>query len=169
MIRNRLSDFLNRPNVTVVRDEWHMRSVALAGTPLTVALAQASPEEPLQPTATQRGPAIHPEDAYRFCDVYDAHHGHPTATPLQQEYFDPGSMELHRLAELRHVNGIKMPGDLGYWVGYRIVTSYFQHATGKHEALRDIREISDDGQEVQTARPRRADSRNRPAGPPVEL
>jgi Predicted Zn-dependent protease (DUF2268) len=30
------------------------------------------------------------------------------------------------------------PGDLGYWVGYRIVKSYYQHAADKREALRDI-------------------------------
>lgn len=30
------------------------------------------------------------------------------------------------------------PEDLGYWVGYRIVTSYYQHAADKHQALRDI-------------------------------
>jgi hypothetical protein len=35
------------------------------------------------------------------------------------------------------------PGDLGYWVGYRIVKSYYQHATDKRRALRDIIEISD--------------------------
>lgn len=30
------------------------------------------------------------------------------------------------------------PGDLGYWVGYRIVKSYYLHATDKKAALRDI-------------------------------
>ncbi|MDE2163345.1 MAG: lytic murein transglycosylase [Alphaproteobacteria bacterium] len=30
------------------------------------------------------------------------------------------------------------PGDLGYWVGYRIVKSYYQHAADKRRALRDI-------------------------------
>jgi hypothetical protein len=34
------------------------------------------------------------------------------------------------------------PGDLGYWVGYRIVKSYYQHAADKRRALRDIIEIS---------------------------
>lgn len=27
------------------------------------------------------------------------------------------------------------PGDLGYWVGYRIVKSYYQHATHKRQAI----------------------------------
>jgi hypothetical protein len=30
------------------------------------------------------------------------------------------------------------PADLGYWVGYRIVKSYYQHADDKRQALRDI-------------------------------
>lgn len=35
------------------------------------------------------------------------------------------------------------PGDLGYWVGYRIVKSYYQHAPDKHQALRDTLEMKD--------------------------
>jgi hypothetical protein len=35
------------------------------------------------------------------------------------------------------------PGDLGYWVGFRIVKSYYGHATDKGEALRDIIEMKD--------------------------
>lgn len=35
------------------------------------------------------------------------------------------------------------PGDLGYWVGYRIVKSYYQHAADKRKALRDILEMKD--------------------------
>ena len=34
-------------------------------------------------------------------------------------------------------------GDLGYWVGYRIVKSYYQHADDKHLALREIIEMTD--------------------------
>jgi hypothetical protein len=34
-------------------------------------------------------------------------------------------------------------GDLGYWVGYRIVKSYYRHAADKRRALRDIIEMSD--------------------------
>jgi hypothetical protein len=33
------------------------------------------------------------------------------------------------------------PGDLGYWVGYRIVRSYYEHASDKRQALRDILEM----------------------------
>ena len=35
------------------------------------------------------------------------------------------------------------PGDLGYWVGYRIVKSYYEHAPDKRRALRDIVEMKD--------------------------
>ncbi len=35
------------------------------------------------------------------------------------------------------------PADLGYWVGYRIVKSYYQHADDKRQALRDIFEMTD--------------------------
>lgn len=34
-------------------------------------------------------------------------------------------------------------GDLGYWVGYRIAKSYYQHAADKRRALREIIEMSD--------------------------
>jgi len=35
------------------------------------------------------------------------------------------------------------PGDLGYWVGYRIVKCYYEHAADKRKALRDILEMKD--------------------------
>ena len=35
------------------------------------------------------------------------------------------------------------PGDLGYWVGYRIVKSYYQRAPDKRRALRDILQMTD--------------------------
>jgi len=35
------------------------------------------------------------------------------------------------------------PGDLGYWVGYRIVKSYYQHAADRRGALREILEMTD--------------------------
>lgn len=35
------------------------------------------------------------------------------------------------------------PGDLGYWVGYRIVKAYYTRARDKHQALRDIFELKD--------------------------
>ena len=35
------------------------------------------------------------------------------------------------------------PSDLGYWVGYRIVKSYYAHAADKHQALVDIFALKD--------------------------
>ncbi len=35
------------------------------------------------------------------------------------------------------------PGDLGYWVGYRIVKSYYRHAEDRQAAIRDIIEVRD--------------------------
>jgi len=35
------------------------------------------------------------------------------------------------------------PADLGYWVGYRIVKSYYRHARDKRQALRDIFAMTD--------------------------
>jgi len=37
------------------------------------------------------------------------------------------------------------PGDLGYWVGYRITKAYYQQAEDKHQALRDIFGMTDPG------------------------
>lgn len=38
---------------------------------------------------------------------------------------------------------LEKPGDLGYWVGYRIVKSYYQHAADKRSAISDILEMND--------------------------
>jgi hypothetical protein len=35
------------------------------------------------------------------------------------------------------------PGDLGYWVGYRIAKAYYQRAPDKQQAVREILEVSD--------------------------
>jgi hypothetical protein len=35
------------------------------------------------------------------------------------------------------------PGDLGYWVGYRIARTYYQRAADKQQALREILEMTD--------------------------
>jgi hypothetical protein len=40
-------------------------------------------------------------------------------------------------------SSLDKPGDLGYWVGYRIVKSYYQHAPDKRQALRKIIELTD--------------------------
>lgn len=38
---------------------------------------------------------------------------------------------------------LEKPGDLGYWVGCRIVKAYYQRASDKRQALRDILEMTD--------------------------
>lgn len=38
---------------------------------------------------------------------------------------------------------LEKSGDLGYWVGYRIVKSYYQHAPDKRAAFREILEMAD--------------------------
>lgn len=38
---------------------------------------------------------------------------------------------------------LEKPADLGYWVGYRIARSYYQHTPDKTQAFRDILQISD--------------------------
>ncbi len=38
---------------------------------------------------------------------------------------------------------LERPGDLGYWVGYRIVKSYYRHAADKRQAFREILELTD--------------------------
>jgi hypothetical protein len=35
------------------------------------------------------------------------------------------------------------PGDLGYWVGYRIAKSYYEHAANKRQAMRDILQMTE--------------------------
>jgi hypothetical protein len=35
------------------------------------------------------------------------------------------------------------PGDLGYWVGYRICKAYYQHASDKRAAIREIIQMTD--------------------------
>ena len=37
----------------------------------------------------------------------------------------------------------EQPADIGYWVGYRIVKSYYQRSRDKRQALRDILEMTD--------------------------
>jgi hypothetical protein len=34
-------------------------------------------------------------------------------------------------------------GDIGYWIGYRIAKSYYQHATDKRQAFREILQMTD--------------------------
>jgi hypothetical protein len=42
-----------------------------------------------------------------------------------------------------HNGTLTKPGDLGYWIGYRIAKSYYQHAADKRRAVREILERAD--------------------------
>ena len=47
------------------------------------------------------------------------------------------------LSKWLYNGSIDKPGDLGYWVGYRIVKAYYQHAPDKGRAIRDILQMDD--------------------------
>jgi uncharacterized protein YjaZ len=48
---------------------------------------------------------------------------------------DEGSQDLSKWL---YNSTLTKPGDLGYWVGYRIAKAYYQHATDKRRAFREI-------------------------------
>ncbi len=47
------------------------------------------------------------------------------------------------LSEWLYNGTLTKPGDLGYWVGYRIVKSYYQHSADKRQALSQILDMMD--------------------------
>jgi hypothetical protein len=51
--------------------------------------------------------------------------------------------EKKDLSKWLYNSTLEKPGDLGYWVGYRIVKSYYQHSTDKRRALREIIHMAD--------------------------
>jgi hypothetical protein len=55
---------------------------------------------------------IHTEDVARFYRVYRGADGHPTVEQLQNDYLNPGSDGLHRLAKLRNVTGERIAANL---------------------------------------------------------
>lgn len=52
-------------------------------------------------------------------------------------------IDKHDLSAWLYNGTMEKPGDLGYWVGYRIVKSYYEHASDKRAAVRDIIEMRD--------------------------
>jgi hypothetical protein len=52
-------------------------------------------------------------------------------------------MDKTDLSKWLYNGTLTKPGDIGYWVGYRIVKSYYQHAGDKRQALREILEMND--------------------------
>jgi len=51
--------------------------------------------------------------------------------------------DKHDLTSWLYNGTMDKSGDLGYWVGYRIVKSYYQHAADKQAAIREIIEMKD--------------------------
>ena len=47
------------------------------------------------------------------------------------------------LSDWLYNDTVKKPGDLGYWVGYRIAKAYYRHAADKRRAFREILEQTD--------------------------
>ncbi len=47
---------------------------------------------------------------------------------------DEGKTDLSNLAGYNSTT--EQPGDLGYWVGYRVVKSYYRHSADKRRAFR---------------------------------
>lgn len=47
------------------------------------------------------------------------------------------------LSQWLYNSTMEKPSDLGYWVGYRIVKSYYEHSADKRQALREILEMTD--------------------------
>lgn len=47
------------------------------------------------------------------------------------------------LSDWLYNSTMETPGDLGYWVGYRIAKAYYQHAADKEAAFREILELTD--------------------------
>jgi Predicted Zn-dependent protease (DUF2268) len=54
-----------------------------------------------------------------------------------------GDEDKTDLSQWLYNSTMEKPRDLGYWVGYRIVKSYYENAPDKHRALREILQMND--------------------------
>ena len=52
-------------------------------------------------------------------------------------------MDSTDLSDWLHNGTAEKPGDPGYWIGCRIVGSYYQRSADKQAALREILELTD--------------------------
>ena len=59
-----------------------------------------------------------------------------------EEQFVPDEDQTD-LSRWLYNSSYEKPGDVGYWVGYRIVKSYYRRAADKQRALREILEMTD--------------------------
>ncbi len=109
-------DFYNNPNPTVLQ-----RSLIEGAAELTAELISGAPAEVASSAFTERTNGHEKEIETKFVADEDK-------TDLSA-WLDNSTFEK--------------PGDLGYWVGYRIVKSYYQLAADKRQALREIYAMTD--------------------------
>jgi hypothetical protein len=109
-------DFYNNPNPTVLQ-----RSLIEGAAELTAELISGAPAEVASSAFTERTNGHEKEIEAKFVADEDK-------TDLSA-WLDNSTFEK--------------PGDLGYWVGYRIVKSYYGLAADKRQALREIYAMTD--------------------------
>jgi hypothetical protein len=109
-------DFYNNPNPTVLQ-----RSLIEGAAELTAELISGAPAEVASSAFTERTNGHEKEIETKFVTDEDK-------TDLSA-WLDNSTFEK--------------PGDLGYWVGYRIVKSYYALAADKRQALREIYAMTD--------------------------
>jgi hypothetical protein len=113
---NAAPDFYNNPNPTVLQ-----RSLIEGAAELTAELISGAPAEVASSACTERTNGYEKEIETKFV-------GDEDKTDLSA-WLDNSTFEK--------------PGDLGYWVGYRIVKSYYELAADKRQALREIYAMTD--------------------------
>jgi Predicted Zn-dependent protease (DUF2268) len=73
------------------------------------------------------------------------HHVHEFADPREAELWREFQPKMHGtdFSGWLYSGSEGRPNDLGYWIGYKIVKSYYDRAADKRQAIRDILEIKD--------------------------
>jgi hypothetical protein len=75
--------------------------------------------------------------------AYGEFHASTTGREKEIETAFVGDEDKTELSQWVGNSTREKPGDLGYWVGYRIVKSYYQHAADKRQAIGEILKMSD--------------------------
>lgn len=72
-------------------------------------------------------------------------HVHEFADPREAELWQEFQQKMHGkdFAGWLYSTTPGRPNDLGYWIGYKIVRSYYDRSSDKRQAIRDILEIKD--------------------------
>lgn len=70
-------------------------------------------------------------------------HAHVVGRETEIETAFAAEMDRRDQSNWLYNTGAHADPDLGYWVGYRIVRSYYQHAADKRRAVREILEMTD--------------------------